>query len=145
MADNSQNNREEVVVCALYHFVAIDDDEALQQSLLSLLKDKGIKGTLLIAAEGINGTVAGTSESISSLQAFLASDGRFDGIAYKLSTAEEMPFPRTRVKLKKEIVTMGITDIDPRQIVGTYVKAEEWNELISDPEVTVIEIGRAHV
>jgi UPF0176 protein len=139
LADNSQNDREEVVVCALYHFVSIDDYEALQQSLLSLLKGNGVKGTLLVAAEGINGTVAGTSEGIKGLQAFLASDGRFDGIAYKLSTAEEMPFPRTRVKLKKEIVTMGITDIDPRQIVGTYVKAKEWNELISDPEVTVID------
>ena len=139
MADNSQNDQKEVVVCALYHFVNIDDDQALQQSLLSLLKDNGVKGTLLVAAEGINGTVAGTSKGIKSLQAFLASDGRFDGIVYKLSTSEEMPFPRTRVKLKKEIVTMGITDIDPRQIVGTYVKAKEWNELISDPEVTVID------
>ena len=139
MADNSQNDQKEVVVCALYHFVNIDDYQALQQSLLSLLKDNGVKGTLLVAAEGINGTVAGTSKGIKSLQAFLASDGRFDGIAYKLSTSEEMPFPRTRVKLKKEIVTMGITDIDPRQIVGTYVKAKEWNELISDPEVTVID------
>ena len=139
MADNSQNDQKVVVVCALYHFVNIDDDQALQQSLLSLLKDNGVKGTLLVAAEGINGTVAGTSKGIKSLQAFLASDGRFDGIVYKLSTSEEMPFPRTRVKLKKEIVTMGITDIDPRQIVGTYVKAKEWNELISDPEVTVID------
>ena len=139
MADNSQNDQKEVVVCALYHFVNIDDYQGLQQSLLSLLKDNGVKGTLLVAAEGINGTVAGTSKGIKSLQAFLASDGRFDGIVYKLSTSEEMPFPRTRVKLKKEIVTMGITDIDPRQIVGTYVKAKKWNELISDPEVTVID------
>ena len=139
MADNSQNDQKVVVVCALYHFVNIDDYQALQQSLLSLLKDNGVKGTLLVAAEGINGTVAGASKGIKSLQAFLASDGRFDGIVYKLSTSEEMPFPRTRVKLKKEIVTMGITDIDPRQIVGTYVKAKEWNERISDPEVTVID------
>ena len=109
------------------------------ESLLSLLKSNRVKGTLLVAAEGINGTVAGTSAGIKSLQTSLASDGRFDGIACKFSTAEEMPFPRTRVKLKKEIVTMGVTDIDPRQIVGTYVKAKEWNELISDPDVTVID------
>ena len=139
MADNSQNDRNEVVVCALYHFVSIDDYGSLQQSLLSLLKDNGLKGTLLVAAEGINGTVAGTTVGIKSLQDFLASDGRFDGIAYKLSTAKDIPFPRTRVKLKQEIVTMGVTDIDPRQIVGTYVKAEEWNDLISDPDVTVID------
>jgi UPF0176 protein len=139
LTDNLQNSPEEIVVCALYHFVSIDDCGALQQSLLGLLKGKGVKGTLLVAAEGINGTVAGTSEGIESLQAFLSRDGRFNGIVYKLSTAAEMPFPRTRVKLKKEIVTMGITDIDPRQIVGTYVKAKEWNELISDPEVTVID------
>ncbi len=139
MTDNSNNSPGEIVVCALYHFVSIDDCESLQQSLLSLLKSKGVKGTLLVAAEGINGTVAGTSDGIESLLAFLESDGRFDGIAYKFSTATEMPFPRTRVKLKKEIVTMGVTDIDPRQIVGTYVKAKEWNKLISDPDVTVID------
>ena len=139
MANNSQNRSEAIVVCALYHFVNIDDCEALQESLLSLLKSNRVKGTLLVAAEGINGTVAGTSEGIKSLQDFLAIDGRFEGIACKFSNAEKMPFPRTRVKLKKEIVTMGVTDIDPQQIVGTYVKAKEWNELISDPEVTVID------
>ena len=139
MANNSQNRSEAIVVCALYHFVNIDDCEALQESLLSLLKSNRVKGTLLVAAEGINGTVAGTSEGIKSLQDFLTSDGRFEGIACKFSNAEKMPFPRTRVKLKKEIVTMGVTDIDPQQIVGTYVKAKEWNELISDPEVTVID------
>ena len=139
MANNSKNRPEAIVVCALYHFVNIDDCETLQESLLSLLKSNRVKGTLLIAAEGINGTVAGTSEGIKSLQDFLANDGRFEGIACKFSNAEKMPFPRTRVKLKKEIVTMGVTDIDPQQIVGTYVKAKEWNELISDPEVTVID------
>ena len=139
MANNSQNRSEAIVVCALYHFVNIDDCEALQESLLSLLKSNRVKGTLLVAAEGINGTVAGTSEGIKSLQDFLASDGRFEGIACKFSNAEKMPFPRPRVKLKNEIVTMGVTDIDPQQIVGTYVKAKEWNELISDPEVTVID------
>ena len=123
----------------MYHFVNIDDCETLQESLLSLLKSNRVKGTLLVAAEGINGTVAGTSEGIKSLQDFLANDGRFEGIACKFSNVEKMPFSRTRVKLKKEIVTMGVTDIDPQQIVGTYVKAKEWNELISDPEVTVID------
>ena len=136
MANNLQN---EIIVCALYHFVSIGDEVMLQQSLLNLLKINEVRGTLLVAAEGINGTVAGTAAGIKNLQAFLSSDGRFDQITYKFSTAKEMPFPRTRVKLKKEIVTMGVTDIDPRQIVGTYVKAKEWNELISDPEVTVID------
>ena len=139
MTDNSTNTLSEITVLALYHFVTIDDCEALQQSLLGLLKSEGVKGTLLVAAEGINGTVAGTSDGIERLLDFLNRDGRFDGIAYKLSTATEMPFPRTRVKLKKEIVTMGVTDIDPLQIAGTYVKAQEWNDLISDPEVTVID------
>ncbi|MGV0035423.1 MAG: rhodanese-related sulfurtransferase [Candidatus Azotimanducaceae bacterium WSBS_2022_MAG_OTU7] len=139
MTDKSPSSTEEIVVCALYHFVSIDDCEVLQQSLLNLLQDAGVKGTLLVAAEGINGTVAGTSAGIANLQAYLANDGRFDGIAYKLSTAAQVPFPRIRVKLKKEIVTLGVTDIDPRQIVGTYVKAGKWNELISDPEVTVID------
>ncbi len=133
------NHPTNVIVCALYHFVRIEDCETLQQTLLDLLNKNEIRGTLLVASEGINGTVAGSREGIDALQAFLGSDGRFEGISCKESVAGEMPFLRTRVKLKKEIVTMGVPDIDPQQIVGTYVKPADWNALISDPEVTLID------
>lgn len=129
----------EITVCALYHFVRIEDCPELQEALLMLLKQLSVKGTLLVASEGINGTIAGSREAIDSLQSFLAKDGRFKGIQYKESTTHEMPFMRSRVKLKDEIVTMGVPDIDPREIVGTYVKPHEWNALISDPDVTVID------
>lgn len=129
----------QIIVCALYHFVRIEDCEALQQLLLNLLTKLQIRGTLLVASEGINGTVAGSREDIDQLLSYLSQDGRFNGISVKESVADEMPFLRTRVKLKKEIVTMGVPDIDPNEIVGTYVTPAEWNELISDPSVTVID------
>ena len=98
-----------------------------------------IRGTLLLAREGINGTVAGSKTSIDHLIAWLQQDERFSGLKCKLSSHQDMPFYRAKVKLKKEIVTMGIEDIDPLKIVGTYVQPAQWNELISDPDVTVID------
>lgn len=128
-----------IVVCALYHFVRIEDPEQLRDELLELLLAEHIRGTLLVAREGINGTVAGGREAIDNLLAYLNRDERFTGLEYKESHTDEMPFLRSRVKLKKEIVTMGVPDIDPKQIVGTYVDPAEWNKLISDPDVTVID------
>ena len=133
------SNQADIVVCALYHFVRIEDCEALRQDLLDLLLAQHIRGTLLVAHEGINGTVAGSREAIDQLLEHLNSDDRFKGLEYKESLTDEMPFLRSRVKLKKEIVTMGVPDIDPQEIVGTYVDPSEWNELISDPDVTVID------
>ena len=127
------------VVCALYHFVKLPDFEQLRDPLLELMHTKGMRGTLLLAHEGINGTVAGSREAIDALLGWLDADGRFEGISVKESLHEEMPFLRARVKLKKEIVTMGVLDIDPNNIVGTYVKPSDWNALISDPSVTVID------
>lgn len=129
----------QIVVCALYHFVRIDDPETLRQQLLALLTQQLIKGTLLVASEGINGTVAGSRHAIDELQAWLSKDSRFNQIVFKESETADMPFLRTRVKLKKEIVTMGVPDTDPLQIVGTYVKPEDWNALISDPEVVLVD------
>ncbi|MBL6689759.1 MAG: rhodanese-related sulfurtransferase [Pseudomonadales bacterium] len=128
-----------IVVCALYHFVRIEDPEQLREELLELLLTENIRGTLLVAREGINGTVAGSREAINNLLAYLKLDDRFTGLDYKESQTDEMPFLRSRVKLKKEIVTMGVPDIDPKEIVGTYVDPAEWNDLISDPNVTVID------
>ena len=129
----------EYVVCALYKFVTLEDYKELQAPLLEAMNENGIKGTLLVAREGINGTIAGTRAGIDGLMAWLEKDGRFDGMSRKESYDEEIPFYRTKVKLKKEIVTMGIPSVDPTHIVGTYVKPTEWNALISDPDVILID------
>ncbi|MEG3768568.1 rhodanese-related sulfurtransferase, partial [Alteromonas sp. 14N.309.X.WAT.G.H12] len=127
------------IVCAMYKFVALDNFEAMRQPLLKKMEEQGIKGTLLLANEGINGTVSGSREGIDNLLAYLNSDSRINPISTKESLHEEQPFYRTKVKLKKEIVTMGVEGIDPRHTVGTYVKPTQWNDLISDPEVLVID------
>ncbi len=128
-----------VVVCALYKFVQLEDFASLREPLLDLMEQHDIRGTLLLAAEGINGTIAGPREGIDAVLGFLEADGRFEGISAKESFDDEQPFLRAKVKLKKEIVTMGVEGIDPKEIVGTYVKPEDWNALISDPDVTVID------
>ena len=127
------------IVCAMYKFVALENFEAMRQPLLTAMESNGIKGTLLLASEGINGTVSGTREGIDGLLQYLNADERINPISCKESLHEEQPFYRTRVKLKKEIVTMGVEGIDPRKTVGTYVKPADWNALISDPDVTVID------
>lgn len=129
----------EIVVCALYKFVELPDYETLRQPLLDVMEAYGIRGTLLLAKEGINGTVAGTRTAIDTLLAWLKNDPRLTGIDSKESYTDEPPFLRTKVKLKKEIVTMGVEGIDPRRVVGTYVEPKDWNELISDPEVLLID------
>ena len=128
-----------VVISALYHFVILEDYVDLRQPLLDLMLKNNIKGTLLLAREGINGTVAGSQESIDTLLNWFKMDSRLSDIRQKLSYDNKMPFYRTRVKLKKEIVTMGVEGIDPNHVVGTYVKPEDWNALISDPDVTLID------
>ena len=132
-------NTLQYVVAAIYKFVVLDDCQALRDSLLTVMRDHEVRGTLLLAKEGINGTVAGTRQAIDRLMAHLRSDSRFDQLRYKESYSDKIPFHRTMVKLKKEIVTMGVPDTDPNQLVGTYVKPKDWNQLISDPSVTVID------
>ena len=128
-----------VVVCALYKFVTLDNYQDLRSPLHDEMEKLDIRGTLLLANEGINGTIAGTEQGIKQLLAWLQTDPRLNEIDYKLSLTDEMPFNRTKVKLKKEIVTMGIDGIDPKQVVGTYVDPLDWNTLISDPEVILID------
>ena len=127
------------VVCALYKFVTLENFEELRQPLLDFMKSKGIKGTLLLVEEGINGTVSGSRSAIDDLLLYLNADERINPISHKESLDATQPFHRTKVKLKKEIVTMGVEGIDPRKTAGTYVQAKDWNALISDPEVTVID------
>ncbi|MBL8675942.1 MAG: hypothetical protein JNJ47_00705, partial [Alphaproteobacteria bacterium] len=123
----------QIIVAALYQFTPLPDYKELQSCLKKLCDQHDIKGTLLLAKEGINGTVAGLRASIDALKDFL--ETRFANLEYKESLAEEMPFHRMKVRLKKEIVTLGIPGIDPNKVAGTYVEAEKWNDLISDPEV----------
>ena len=132
-----------IVIAALYRFVRLDNYESLRQPLLDFMLDKQVRGTLLLAAEGINGTIAGNGAAIESLLDYLRQDDRLRDLDYKLSFDEEMPFYRSRVKLKREIVTMGVEDIDPAQ-GGTYVDACDWNELIDDPEVMLIDTRNAY-
>ncbi|WP_191599957.1 rhodanese-related sulfurtransferase [Marinomonas algicola] len=128
-----------VVVCALYKFVTLENYQELREPLQAMLEDNGIRGTLLLANEGINGTVAGTREAIDSMLQWLGQVPGLDNLSCKESFDEEMPFYRTKVKLKKEIVTMGVEGIDPKEVVGTYVKPKDWNALISDPDVVLID------
>ncbi len=129
----------QIVVAALYKFVRLPDYQALAPKLKDFCDLQDIKGTLLLAEEGINGTVSGTRSAIDALVSYLTADERFAGLSYKESFYEDKPFYRMKVKLKKEIVTMGVEGIDPQKIVGTYVKPQDWNALISDPEVVVID------
>ncbi|WP_223787671.1 rhodanese-related sulfurtransferase [Marinicella meishanensis] len=128
-----------IVVSALYHFVRLENFQKLQQPLLQVMQTHGVKGTLLLAHEGINGTIAGSQAGIDAVKAFLRQDERLAAVDSKESYTDEMPFYRSKVKLKKEIVTMGVEGIDPRQVVGTYVAPEDWNELISDPDVVLVD------
>jgi UPF0176 protein len=128
------------VIATFYKFVSLPDCAEIREPLLSYCLSQGVKGTILLAEEGINGTIAAASRSlIDSLFAFLGSDPRLADLEYKLSRAEAPPFERMKVKLKREIVTIGIPEADPSQQVGTYVNPQDWNAIISDPEVVVID------
>ncbi len=127
------------VVAALYQFVDLLDYKALKEPLLICCQEHGVMGTLLLATEGINGTIAGTREGIDAVLTHLHSDPRFKNLEHKESYAKAMPFYRLKVRLKREIVTMGVKDINPNTMAGTYVKAADWNKLISDPDVVVID------
>ncbi|QSJ20466.1 rhodanese-related sulfurtransferase [Nostoc sp. UHCC 0702] len=133
---NQENTQ---VVATLYKFVRLPDFAEKQDPLLSYCLAQGVKGTILLAAEGINGTIAGSRQAIDSVVSFLRSDPRLVDIEHKESYTNTPPFERMKVRLKQEIVTLGLPEVDPNQQVGTYVSPLEWNDLISDPEVTVID------
>ena len=127
------------VTCALYKFVALPNYGSIRHPLLKVMTDNNVFGTLLLAAEGINGTVSGRSEDIDALLGWLDQQPGLENIDTKESYDDEIPFYRSKVKLKKEIVTMGVEGIDPKQVVGTYVKPGDWNDLISDPDVVLVD------
>ena len=130
---------DKIVVAALYKFVTLSDYTALREPLLQVLLDNGIKGTLLLAEEGINGTVSGSRTAIDALFAWFARDPRLADVDHKESYCDDQPFYRTKVKLKKEIVTLGVPGVNPNLQVGTYVEPQDWNALIDDPEVLLID------
>ena len=128
-----------LTICALYKFTRLDDFEEIQDPLKLFLDSLNIRGTLLLAREGVNGTIAGDNDSIMKSLDYLQKDKRLDGLEYKFSYSEKPPFKRLKVKLKKEIVTLGVSNIDPTFSSGTYVKPADWNELINDPDVVLID------
>lgn len=127
------------IVATFYKFVNLPDAAEIQEPLLSYCLAHNVKGTILLAPEGINGTIAATRDRIDAVLAFLCADPRFADLEHKESTADAPPFERMKVRLKKEIVTLGVPEVNPNQKVGIYVSPHEWNALISDPEVTVID------
>jgi UPF0176 protein len=127
------------VVAALYHFAPLPDPEAHRADLLALCQAQGVRGTLILAREGINGTVAGPREGIGAVLAHFRSWPDFDGLEWKESAAEAMPFGRMKVRVKPEIVTMGQPDVDPTARVGRHVRASDWNTVLSDPDTVVID------
>ncbi|MEA5573328.1 rhodanese-related sulfurtransferase [Calothrix sp. UHCC 0171] len=128
-----------LVVAAFYKFTQLPDFREIQHPLLSFCLTQGIKGTILLAEEGINGTIAGSRAGIDAVLAYLRSDSRLLDLEHKESSAESAPFERMKVRLKKEIVTLGLPEVSPTQQVGTYVSPQDWNAIASDPDVIIID------
>jgi len=125
-------------VAALYRFQTVPDPEGLAVALRAVCDENEICGTLIVAREGINGTIAAADDAqMQNILKFIRT--HFDALEVKMSGASEKPFQRMKVKVKREIVTLGMPHIDPTQNVGTYVDAKQWNELIADPDVVIID------
>ncbi|MBX3686478.1 MAG: rhodanese-related sulfurtransferase [Rhodocyclaceae bacterium] len=127
------------LTAALYKFVALPDFRQMQAPLLARCQEAEVKGTLLLAEEGINGTIAGSVDGIEAVLDYLRSDPRLADLEHKRSYSEAPPFQRMKVRLKREIVTLGVPGVSPTQMAGEYVKPHEWNRLIEDPEVVVVD------
>lgn len=127
------------LIATFYKFVPLGDLKAKKEQILAWCQENKLKGTIIIASEGINGTIAGSHQAIAKLLSQLRSlDGLAD-LEHKESTAPKNPFVRLKVKIKSEIVTLGMPEINPNQQVGTYIDPQNWNQIISDPEVVVID------
>jgi len=128
------------LVAALYKFVRLEDFEDIQPKLLEVCKANDVMGTILLAREGINGTIAGPQAGVHAVLSWIRRDQRIADLEHKESWADgENPFHRMKVRLKKEIVTIGIPEVDPNDDVGTYVDPQDWNDLINDPDVVLID------
>jgi len=126
-------------IAALYHFALLPDYKARKEPLLSLCQEHGIMGTILLAEEGVNGTIAGSEKGLKIILSYIASWKGFDGLSAKYSNAADKPFFRMKVRLKKEIVTMGVPEVNGAANPGQYVKPEDWDKLTSDPDTIMID------
>ncbi|MDX2418732.1 MAG: rhodanese-related sulfurtransferase [Xanthomonadales bacterium] len=135
----SQVEQARVQVAAFYKFVPLDDIEGLQQGLRKICKESDVLGTILLAHEGINGTIAGPADDLDNLFEFLDQYPGLENLSRKISYCNRNPFYRLKVRLKKEIVTLGVEGIDPGKAVGEYIAPEYWNALISQPDVRLID------
>ena len=129
----------EIIVCALYKFVSLENYRALQAPLRQFMQDHHVRGTLILADEGINGTVAASRQGVDALLNWLRQDSRLADLDCKESFTDTLPFKRAKVKIRKEIVTLGVPGIDPRHSVGTYLDPTEWNQLLADPDVLLVD------
>lgn len=139
-----RSNNVKFVVAAFYKFVSIDDAPQLRATLQDCFNGAGVYGTILLANEGINGTIAASVPAMKTVLAWLQSDCRFDGLSLKFSASDRQPFLRMKIRLKREIVTMGYPDIKPTERTGTYVEPADWNALISDPDVMLIDTRNSY-
>lgn len=129
-----------MIVATFYKFVALPDFAEIKPSLLAYCEARNVKGTILLAQEGINGSVAGAVEDVHAVLAYLRSDPRLADLTHKESPAEQLPFYRMKVRLKREIVTLGVPGVNPALQAGTYVPPEDWNRLLDEPDVVVIDV-----
>jgi UPF0176 protein len=141
---NAIPETEQTVVAAMYKFVELTDYQDMQGELRAVCEEAGTLGTILLAREGINGTISGSHDAIVQVMSFLWSDTRLCDLSPKYAVTERSTFHRMKVRLKKEIVTMGQPDVSPHKHVGTYVKPEDWNALIADSETVVIDTRNAY-
>lgn len=133
-----------IVVAALYKFAPLSDCEQFRTLLAQVCYRHKVKGTLILAPEGINGTIAGTRTGIDAVLAWLRSDPRLSDLEHKESFHDDSPFYRMKIRVKREIVTLGIDGIDPNREVGQYVTPAQWNDLVRDPEVLVVDTRNAY-
>jgi UPF0176 protein len=129
-----------ILTATFYKFVELADHVQLKAPLLARCEALSIKGTILLASEGINGTIAGAPDNVRALLAYLRTDSRFADLAHKESFTTEVPFYRMKVRLKREIVSLGVPGVNPARMAGTYVKPEDWNALLDDPDVVVVDV-----
>lgn len=132
-------NMKDTIIASFYKFVPLEDFESLRAPILTKMHEVGIKGTIILAQEGINGSFAGLREQISVFYSFLREDVRFADIRFKETFDHQNPFDKSKVKLRKEVVTMGVPQVDPLKMAGIYLSPEQWHELIQDPDVIVLD------
>ena len=137
IAENCMSN---ILVAAFYKFAELPDFKRLREPLLACCETHGVKGTVLLAQEGVNGTLAGSVDGVRAVLDWLRRDARLADLTHKESFAGQPPFYRLKVRLKREIVTLGLPGINPARMAGTYVRPEDWNALLDDPDVVFVDV-----